>query len=260
MLFVGDSLVHNTNFSQVEWVTNTTIKTAKAYSSSWDENARFREKNVTDVVKKEQRKKSFNHIVLGAPTVDISNIDTTNVKPTDNKEVFKQIVGISCKNMMKIAENALSNQPELKNVTIMNHAPRNDAPAVDPSGIKPILANYANSYLLELWLDSPMKNRIFIGSHNLDCSGNTWTKRYTDEQSGRYDGVHLYGSPGQAAYTESVVNILLSSFQTLANDDSHTSCPQTKYKRRTFSSVVTGNSNIKTQNRFSTLGNLPENY
>ena len=69
----------------------------------------------------------------------------------------------------------------------MNHAPRNDAPAVDPSGIKPILANYANSYLLELWLDSPMKNRIFIGSHNLDCSGNTWTKRYTDEQLDRYD-------------------------------------------------------------------------
>ena len=114
MLFVGDSLVHNTNFSQVEWVTNTTMKTAKAYSSSWDENARFREKNVTDVVKKEQRKKSCNHIVHGAPTVDISNIDTTNVKATDNKEAFKQIVGISCQNMMKIAENALSNQPELK--------------------------------------------------------------------------------------------------------------------------------------------------
>ena len=89
----------------------------------------------------------------------------------------------------KIAENALANQPDLKNVTIMNHAPREDAPAIDPSGIKPILANFANSYLLELWIDSPMKNRIFIGSHNLDCHGDTRTKRYTDEQSGRYDGV-----------------------------------------------------------------------
>ena len=126
VLFVGDSLVHNTNFSQVEMVTNTTIKTAKAYSSSRDERARFKELNVMDVVKNEQKKGVFHQIVLGAPTVDISNIDTTKIKPSHNTDVFMKMVRVSCQNMTKAAENALANQPELKNITIMNHAPRYD--------------------------------------------------------------------------------------------------------------------------------------
>jgi hypothetical protein len=51
VLYVGDSLAHNANVREVEVVTNTTIKTAKAYSSAWDVSARFKDKNVTDVVK-----------------------------------------------------------------------------------------------------------------------------------------------------------------------------------------------------------------
>ena len=108
-----------------------------------------------------------------------------------------------------------------------------------------------------------MKDRIVIGSHNLDCSGDVRRIRYKDERSGNYDGVHLYGSAGKAAYTESVLNILLSSIQPKANDprqpandDSHTTCPQTKYnerKKRTYSSAVTRKSAVKTQNRFSPL-------
>jgi hypothetical protein len=206
---------------------------------------------------------TFNHIVLATPTVDISNLDTTKVKPSDNTEAFKQKIATSCKNMIKVAERALAEQPDLEKVTTMNHAPRYDASLVDPVGLKPIIANFANNYLLELWLDSPMKDKIFIGSHNLDCSGDIRTLRYKDENSGRFDGVHLYSAAGKAAYTESVINILLSSFPSKhsgqsqsANDDTHTTCPQTKYnesKKRTYSSAVTGKSYVKTQNRFSPL-------
>ena len=177
---------------------------------------------------------------------------------------FKQKVISSCQNMIIVAQDALTNHPDLKKVTIMNHTPRFDTTDVDPVGLKHNLANFANSSLLELWMDCTMKDKIFIGSHNLDCSGVQKTDRYTDDRRNRYDGVHLYGSTGKAAYTESVLNILLESHTQASaqssqsrqnSDDSHTSCPQSNYRQqqRKYSSAVKGHSNIKTQNRFSPL-------
>ena len=206
-------------------------------------------------------KAEFDHLVLAAPTVDISNLETANIKPTDNTDRLKKAVSESCKNLLRVAEDALRNHPDLKNVTVMSHTPRYDTVKVDPVGLKSILANFANNYFLELWLDSPLKDKIFIGSHNLECSGKSRTNRYTDKRTGRYDGVHMYGRTGAAAYTESVVNILMSSFQSGSStqqnhDDSHRTCPQTKHKqKRTYSSVVGGRNPIKTHNRFSPLGN-----
>ena len=126
VLVVGDSIAHNTHFNIAERVTHTTIKTSKAYSSALDNAARFRNLNVTAVAKDELEKAEFDHLVLAAPTVDITNLDTSNVKPEDSTEVFKQKVEISCKNMVKVAENALSNHSSLMKVTIMNHDPRFD--------------------------------------------------------------------------------------------------------------------------------------
>ena len=120
VLYVGDSLAHNANVRHIDLVTNTTIKTAKAYSSAWDASARFKEKNVKDVVKNEMKAGNFNHIVLAAPTVDISNLDTAKAKPSDDTDTFKQKIVTSCQNMIKVAEKALADQPKLKNVTIMN--------------------------------------------------------------------------------------------------------------------------------------------
>ena len=126
--------------------------------------------------------------MLGAPTVDITNMNTSSARSEDPTDIFKKKVESSCKNMIQVAEKALTTHSSLKKVTIMNHAPRFDQENVDPLGLKPKLANYANSFLLELWLDSPQKENILIGSHNLQCSANTTTQRYTDEHSGRYDG------------------------------------------------------------------------
>ena len=272
-LYIGDSVSHNTNFRKLEVVTNCLIKTSKAYSSIWDEHARFKHLNITDVSKKELAKGEFDHLVLGAPTVDISNLDTSNVKATDNTEELKTKVETSCQNMIKVAEDALENNPKLQNVTIMNHAPRFDGHRVDPIGLKQNLANFANSYLLELWLDSPHKNKVLIGSHSLDCSKDIKNRRYTDPQSGRYDGVHMYGDVHKTVYTESVLNILLNSFQTQPQnchnpakssqarqgdtDDYHTRCPQTVWQKqkRPYSSVVSESQPIQIKNRFSPLGN-----
>ena len=262
MLFVGDSIAHNTNFRKLEIVTKSTIKTAKAYSSVFDNSARFKEMNVTDVVKNELNRAPFDHLVLAAPTVDITNLDTARINPTDNTGWFKEKIEKSCQNMIRVAEEALTNNSSLKKVTLLNHAPRFDTPNVDPAGLKPNLANFANSYLLELWLDSPLKKQLFIGSHTLDCSADGKMKMYKHDHDGRYDGVHLYGSEGKTLYTASVINILLSSFTDQkydpAHDDSHSWCPQTKYARsqkKSYSSAVSGKETVKTQNRFSPLGN-----
>ena len=88
VLLVGDSLAQNSDFRKLEAVTNTTIKTAKAYSSIWDNAARYKDKNVTKVVKDELMDASFDHLVLAAPTVDITNLDTS--------EFYKQKIGNSC--------------------------------------------------------------------------------------------------------------------------------------------------------------------
>ena len=251
VLLIGDSIAHNANYRAVEKVTNSTIKTSKAYSSVWDNEARFKQQNVKDVAKKELEKASFEYVILASPSVDITNMDTSNVKPEDPTDMFKKKVESSCKNMLNIAESALGNNSGLKEVIIMNHAPRFDTKNADPVGIKPKLAIYANSFLLELWLDSPHKNRILIASHNLQCfSVAKQTELYREQRSGRYDGVHLYSTEGKQSYTESVINIMLSSvhhptsvFQ--ANQRHNQS-------KRRYSDVVR-ETPIKTQNRFSPL-------
>ena len=272
VLLVGDSLSQNLHFRRIETITNTTIKTAKAYSSVWDERAKFKHLNINDVSRDELKKKQFDHLILAAPTVDISNLKTDRIKPDDDTDDFKNMVKDSCNNMLKVAEDALSNNSELKSVTIMNHAPRRDSEKVDPMGIKSKLASFANHYLLELWLDSPQKHNITIGSHSLESSEETLLIRQTDEHTGKYDGIHFYGNSGKIAYTESVINILISSLNInpkyqrkptihspSTDTDDHTNCPQTQYMKmqrkkvnRTYSSVVSQQP-IQTKNRFSPL-------
>ena len=79
--------------------------------------------------------------------------------------------------------------------------------------------------------------------------------------------IHLYDYAGKTAYTESVLNILISSLQIEAPvqgnqhegaryDDYHTRYPQTVFntqKKKSYSSVVSGNNPVEIQNRFSPL-------
>ena len=131
---------------------------------------------------------------------------------------------------------------------------------------------------MELWLSSSCKDRIFIGTHSLETSSEIRNARHIDGHTGKYDGVHFYGNDGRNAYMESVLNILLSSFNTQLptekvrtrqspGDSFHTRCPQTNYmnrkkedNNRKYSSVVSGNKQpLKTQNRFSPLQTASKN-
>ena len=114
-----------------------------------------------------------------------------------------------------------------------------------------------------------MKNKIVIGSHSLDYSGEERTRRYTDDRSKKYDGVHFLGVFGKSVYTDSVVKILLASFYTQdqasaqtkpANRNRDDDKKRHEKQQRTYSSALNGGPNIRTQNRFSPLGGLSENY
>ena len=184
----------------------------KAYSSVKDRRARWPHKNFADVtpaaLSKTQNEDLFTKMVLSAPTVDITNIDVSKAKPNVNMEVLEHGVHISCQNMFAVAETALTNRPKLENIVILEHAPRFDRKDVDPLGLKPKLATFANSTFYNLWLSSPFKDKIKIGKYNLDCSGDLMKTRYTSDKTQRFDGVHLYGMFGKRAFSRSLVRII----------------------------------------------------
>ena len=197
---------------------------------------------------------------LAAPTVDISNINTENLTENDNVEVFEQKVVVSCQNMLSVAQNAVLDNPELRKVVIMEHAPRQDPKEVDPTRLKPRLARLANSTLAQLVLNSGMKNKIILGRHNIDIT--TPSTVYRDDLTGRYDGVHMYGSQGKEIYTRSVERIFRSILPVTATPTqqrplySHVTCPQAQYqKRRQARAELSQQYSVPVNNRFTVLGN-----
>ena len=88
ILYVGDSIAQNADIALVERVTHSRIRTKKAYSSINDTRARWPHKNLTDVTPaallNTYEEDKFTHLVLAAPTVDISNMNTEKLTKSDN--------------------------------------------------------------------------------------------------------------------------------------------------------------------------------
>ena len=144
----------------------------------------------------------------------------------------------------------------------MEHSPRHDDPRVDPTGIKSKLAEYANATFATMLHNFGTGNKITLGKHNLDCQAdmiNTW---YTDDNTGRHDGIHFLGSRGTKAYTWSVLEIIQNILPSNSFTD-HSSCPQAKYAKsqkqkqlKTLSHIYRRNIyTVPMQNRFDILGN-----
>ena len=182
---------------------------------------------VNDKVNKED----FEYVVIQAGSVDITNLNTKD-NPDDYFEYFRQETVISATNTFNAGENALKLNPNLRKVVIMKQIPRYDPIEVDPLGLKSSLSLLFNNTLGNLWMESNYKHKLFIGNHNIDCSGAIREARYRHTRSGRFDGIHLHGSSGKKAYTQSVLNILQSAKLIPPQDDYHFSCPQTLYQNR----------------------------
>ena len=127
---------------------------------------------------------------------------------------------------------ALQQQPTLKRVIFMKQTPRYDPLDVDPLSLKPALSQLFNNTMVEEWMKFPQQEKIFIGNHNIDCSGGIQAARYRHTKTGRFDGLHLYGTTGGKAYTKSMLNILKSASLITEEDVFHASCPQTRRQQR----------------------------
>ena len=238
ILYIGDSISTNANFEALEEATESKFVRVKAYSAIHDTEcndakraAKFPETNFTDVIHNELQKKGYEHLVVQAGAVDISNLNTKD-NPEKHIDYFKHKSIESATNIFNAASEALSIQPSLKSVVIMKQIPRYDPFTVDPLALKTVLSQLFNNTLTNLWTESAFRHKIFIGTHNIECSGSIREARYRHTISGRYDGIHLYGSSGMKAYTQSVLNILKRAKVTSPEYDYHQSCPQFVHQTR----------------------------
>ena len=81
-------------------------------------------------------------------------------------------------------------------------------------------------------MNSLHKDNIFIGSHNIECTGAIKEASHRETKSGKFDGFHLFGSSGRKAYTLSVLNILKCAKETSSDYEYHQSCAQYRYQSR----------------------------
>ena len=114
----------------------------------------------------------------------------------------------------------------------MKQIPRYDPNHVDPLSLKPVLSNLFNSTLVEEWMASPFKQQLFVGNHMIECAGAIKESRYRETKTGKFDGIHLLGSSGRKAYTESVINILRAANMTAPEYEEHLTCQQARYQSR----------------------------
>ena len=238
VLLVGDSIINHAHIDVIEEKTDSVITKTKAYSAIYDDTsnvaknaAKFPEKNFLKVVPNEAIKDDFDHLVVQSGSIDITNLKT-EVDPEEHLEYFRQQTVMSARNIFDSCLLALEKQPTIKSVVIMKQTPRYDPVISDPLSLKPALSQLFNNTLTELWISSPLKNKIHLGTHNIDCTGAVQSARYRHTQSGRFDGVHLYGASGSKAYTNSVLNILQSAALTSVEYEYHQSCPQYRYQNR----------------------------
>ena len=184
VLFIGDSISANIDVKRLTCATKTEFKQVRAYSSindtisnEWKMPAKFPQSNFKDVVPAELQKGTFQSLDLQAPSVDITNLKT-HCNPAKYIKYFEQNTILAAKNFFSVVENALKTKPTLNKVVILKLNPRYDPPSVDPLGLKSDLSKKFNAKLEELCMQSPFQSKVFIGSHNIDCTGAIRESRY----------------------------------------------------------------------------------
>ena len=70
-------------------------------------------------------------------------------------------------------------------------------------------------------MNCPQKHKIFIGNHNIECTGAIKESRYREPKTGRFDGIHMLVNSGRKFYT-----------LTSSDNDYHQSCAQYQYQAR----------------------------
>ena len=218
VLHLVDSVNRAVIYPELEKATGCSFRTKTAYSSEFDERAKKPKKNVNAVLRQQlgdlkNRNIEIHTVVLGSPTVDITNQFIENGLVDEN---VSEVVA-SAHNMVEAAEYALSSG-QAKQVVLLQHPPRYDSEEEDPEGVMPRLAMMANEKMQEARDASVWAKHILVGEHSgLECDGATHFSRFTSDHTfsrnknirmGKYDGVHMYSLEGAKAMTKSILSIL----------------------------------------------------
>ena len=139
VLIVGDSITHNSNFRLLEKATNTVVHTDKAYAADYD--SRRPNKNVKYFARNAARRNKFKVVLIQSPSVDITNMDTTNNSP-EAIDGYKKVVKISTEKMFETASVIIEENDSIEKVIILDRTARFDSKREDPHGLKPTLAEY----------------------------------------------------------------------------------------------------------------------
>ena len=240
ILIVADSHGNNLDCNILEEAINAKVDMATAYTVDADVDARYKHKNFLKVVPERLVRKEYDTLILQGGCNEISNIDlTTNATPQIVRG-WEEKVRRSRAKMFNLAENSLKNNPNLKKVIILKSLPRYDPSAVDPSSIKAKLNQFGNTLYTSMWMEKGCPKNIEIEDQNMECHGPLRLKRFGNPgligHDGKpWDGIHMRGRLAVRHYTNSIIRILseLAPIKIrLAQQDYHSSCPQTQYQSR----------------------------
>jgi hypothetical protein len=212
-LLVCDSVTRTLVYPKLENPTGALLKQVNAYSAHYDERAFKPEKNVNAVIRRELNKAQYHTLILGAPSVDITNQDVTEGIMDENmSETLLSSLG-----MVEAADYAIKSG-KAKQVILLEHIPRYDTKETDPMGVRPKLAKLANQELKKARDASDYAQHIMVGQHTgLQCDDRIRVNRFTSDHTyvkhnsvrmGKYDGVHMYSKVGAEALTKSLLTVL----------------------------------------------------
>ena len=218
-LFVGDSHLKNINHRRVEMATKgqlfvpgyTNRKKGEAgsrtYCSTADwPNARYPEQNLTDTLPQLLSARQYTNLIVLAPCNDITNLRTMSQSESLTMAVK------SSHNTIAAVEKALTENTNLKDVTIIERFPRVDELSE--------VSEFSNFVLRVLAEKSPFRNKIYVGNHS-HIFNNIPEKeeKMFGPYSSRYsDGIHYMGNLGNEVISDSIRKIIRTSKQFNASD------------------------------------------
>ncbi len=163
VLMLADSISRTVVYPKLENPTGTLIRQKNTYLSQFDQRANKPSENVNNVIRRELRSAEYHTVILGAPSVDITNQDVSEGMMDEN--VTETIA--SSLSMVEAVEYAIKSG-KTKQVILLEHVPR-----YDDTGIRPKLAQLANKELVKARDNSEMAQHIMVGQH----SGLEWRAR-----------------------------------------------------------------------------------
>ena len=151
--------------------------------------------------------KPVHTVILGAPTVDITNQNTVAGVDEENAVVTVASSHAQIESAEYLVKSGLAQQ-----VLVLEHTPRHDNEA------KAELAQLANKTLHSAREQSKFAESILVGKHTgLKVDGGKKKERFTNDGTNRhskhvrlgaYDGLHMYSQEGAVAFTASLINIM----------------------------------------------------